>query len=108
MAAAVVGGTVLALRTSSWPLAWMGLELNLLGFVPLAILTLYNKKSAITYFVVQSIGSLLLLYGGVTATAAGLTCVLGVLLKIGLTPLHFWVPHVARKLSPIGLGTLLS
>jgi len=89
MAAAVAGGTLLALRASSWPMAWMGLELNLLGFVPITMLTLTNKKSAITYFVVQSIGSLLLLYGGVTVTAAIMTCFLGVLLKMGLTPLHF-------------------
>jgi hypothetical protein len=74
----------------------------------MAILSLANKKSAITYFVVQSIGSLLLLYGGLTITFANVTCFLGVLLKIGLTPLHFWVPPVARKLSPTGLGTLLS
>ena len=108
MAAAVVGGTILALRASSWPIAWIGLELNLLGFVPMTILALTNKKSAMTYFVVQSIGSLLLLFGGVTVTAAVLTCFMGVLLKIGLTPLHFWVPPVARKISPIRLGTLLS
>ena len=108
MTAAVVGGTMLALGASTWPVAWIGLELNLLGFVPMAMLTLTNKKSAITYFVVQSIGSLLLLYGGITTAAALLASFLGVLLKMGLTPLHFWVPPVARKLSPMGLGTLLS
>merc|ERR1719309_1372389 len=92
---------MLALGASTWPVAWIGLELNLLGFVPIAIL-------AITNFVVQSIGSLLLLYGGINIAAAIVTCFLGVLLKIGLTPLHFWVPPVASKLSPMGLGTLLS
>jgi len=66
MATAVISGTLLTLRANSWPLAWIGLELNLLGFLPLAMLGLHNKKSAITYFMVQSIGSLLLLFSGVT------------------------------------------
>jgi len=89
MAAAVVGGTVLALGADAWPLAWIGLEINLLGFVPVAISTVERKKSAMTYFVVQRVGSLLLLFGGITAAALVLVSAGGVLLKMGLAPLHY-------------------
>lgn len=90
MAAAIVGGTLVAVGAAAWPLAWLGLELNLLGFVPLVMLPTSKKKAAISYFVVQSVGSLLLLYGGLSPVRAlMLSAALGLLLKIGLAPLHF-------------------
>jgi len=90
MAAAIVGGTLVAVGAAAWPLAWLGLELNLLGFVPLVMLPTSKKKAAISYFVVQSVGSLLLLYGGLSPVRAlMLLAALGLLLKIGLAPLHF-------------------
>ena len=90
MAAAIVSGTLVAIGAAAWPLAWLGLELNLLGFVPLVMLPISKKKAAISYFVVQSVGSLLLLYGGLSPVRAlMISAALGLLLKIGLAPLHF-------------------
>jgi len=86
----------------------MGLELNLLGFLPLAISGLHNKKSSISYFIVQSIGSLLLLFAGLSGLSLVGIRLAGALLKLGLVPLHFWVPPVAAGLGRAGLGALLS
>ena len=89
MAAALIGGALLTVGSTSWPVAWIGLELNLLGFVPLTIIQMENKKPAIHYFVVQSAGSLLLLFGGISAGVALGLGLIGLLLKMGLAPLHF-------------------
>ena len=86
----------------------MGLELNLLGFVPLAMLRTENKKPAIYYFVVQRVGSLLLLFGGMSVGVALSLCLFGLLLKMGLAPTHFWVPPVAGRLSRTSFGLLLT
>jgi len=86
----------------------VGLELNLLGFVPITITALSRKKSAMSYFVVQRVGSLLLLYGGVTPSTCTAVCAGGILLKMGLAPLHYWVPPVAARLEAPGLGALLT
>ena len=86
----------------------MGLELNLLGFVPLAMIRTENKKPAIYYFVVQSVGSLLLLFGGMSAGVALSLCLFGLMLKMGLAPMHFWVPPVAGRLSRASFGLLLT
>ena len=108
MFAALVGGTALAAGSIAWPVAWIGLELNLLGFVPLAINSNDTKKPAMFYFVVQRVGSLLLLFGGISMNTVTLLAVLGLLLKIGLAPVHFWVPPVAGRLSRWMFGLLLT
>ena len=108
MAAALIGGTLLTVGANAWPVAWMGLELNLLGFIPFAIIRTENKKPAIYYFVVQSVGSLLLLFGGMSVGIALSLCLFGLLLKMGLAPLHFWVPPVAGRLSRTSFGLLLT
>ena len=86
----------------------MGLELNLLGFIPLAMIRTENKKPAIYYFVVQSVGSLLLLFGGMSVSVALSLCLFGLLLKMGLAPMHFWVPPVAGRLARLSFGLLLT
>ena len=48
---------------------WAGLEINLLGFIPLIVrrgITL-EAESAIKYFLVQALGSRVLLIGRITA-----------------------------------------
>ena len=108
MIAALVGGTALAAGSVAWPVAWIGLELNLLGFVPLAITSNDTKKPAMFYFVVQRVGSLLLLFGGISGGTVALLSILGLLLKMGLAPVHFWVPPVAGRLSRWMFGLLLT
>lgn len=58
-------GTVVVASRSSWPVAWLGLELNLLSFISFSITQPHCKKGAMVYFVVQSCGSLLVLLGGI-------------------------------------------
>jgi len=86
----------------------MGLEINVIGFIPLAMISIHNKKSAMSYFIAQSIGSLLLLYGGLTSGVVAFACVVGAVLKLGIAPLHFWVPPVVRRLPRAAAGALMS
>lgn len=68
-----------------------------------------NKKPAMTYFVVQRVGSLLILFGGLIASHPATTLSLvGLLVKIGLVPVHYWVPLVVGRLSFANLGLLLT
>lgn len=61
----VLIGTVIVASRYSWPVAWLGLELNLLSFIPFSLSQSHCKKGAMVYFVVQSCGSLLVLLGGI-------------------------------------------
>jgi len=104
-------GSLLVLNTSRWPIAWLGLELNLISFVPAAINKEKRKKPAITYFIAQSCGSLIILLGGLIIDSSLLSkaiILLGIILKMGLMPLHYWVPLVANSLKNFFLYILLS
>ena len=107
-------GTVLALSSSSWLGCWVGLEINLLSFIPLI-----NKKSqfaaeaALKYFLVQALASAILLMSALLASwqinlpsvdygpPINLRLIIGtaLLLKIGAAPLHFWFPGVIEGLD---------
>jgi len=90
-------------------MAWIGIELNLIGFLPLAIGGLPNKKASMLYFVAQRLGSLLILFGSLVCMGVvGILTVLGLVLKLGLVPVHFWVPPVVGRLGRAGLVALLT
>jgi len=62
------------------------------------------------YFIAQRVGSLILLLGGIILgylTFGGLLVGAGLIIKIGLLPLHYWVPAVVAHLPRRGLYLLL-
>ena len=102
----VIAGTGCVLSASSWPVAWLGLELNLMCFVPIVIKDESLKKTCIIYFVAQRVGSLSIVAAGLLADSSSwvqLFLLLGVLLKMGAIPLHFWVPIVVTRLGRFGV-----
>ena len=112
-------GLSLMLSTYHLLLLFIGLEISSLAFYVLCGYLREEKKSieaALKYFILGSIGSAVLLMGialvfvnqetiVVTAFAAGTTravgfslsfavVILGLLFKLSIVPLHFWVPDV--------------
>nr|YP_010520596.1 NADH dehydrogenase subunit 2 [Coenobita clypeatus]UXP76992.1 NADH dehydrogenase subunit 2 [Coenobita clypeatus] len=96
----LVLGTLLSISSCSWFSAWVGLELNLLSFIPLMLTKSdqYSSEAALKYFLIQSLGSslvvfsasLMLIYPGIALVI--LFCAL--ILKLGGAPFHFWFPQV--------------
>jgi len=85
-------GTLVVLGATAFPIAWLGLELNLIAFLPWALRREAQKKGAIGYFIAQGVGSLILLLGGLTIgylSVGGLLVGGGLIVKIGLLPLHY-------------------
>nr|AKS04259.1 NADH dehydrogenase subunit 2 [Parasagitta elegans] len=107
----VMLGTLVVLSSATWPVAWIGLELNLLAFIAVSMFAFKAKKSAMTYFVCQGSGSLLVIIGGMLTNMCSvgyLFVVAGLVFKMGLLPLHFWVPVVVVVLCRFNLFMLLS
>jgi len=103
-------GTVAAISVNSWPIIWLGLELNLISFVPRFIKQDVNKKPAMIYFIIQRIGSIVLLRAGMIAevkTSLILFLLLGLVVKLGAAPLHFWLPAVLPNLETLGLYIIM-
>nr|YP_008378730.1 NADH dehydrogenase subunit 2 [Appalachioria falcifera]AFR77027.1 NADH dehydrogenase subunit 2 [Appalachioria falcifera] len=118
----LVGGTLIAVTGSSWFVVWMGLEMNMMSFIPLVNLSSkINSEALFSYFLVQVIGSLLLFYVGVVGSiwvsygnfmydvfSSGGVLIMLMALKLGASPVHFWFPSVVEGLDWFGVLMLMT
>nr|YP_514724.1 NADH dehydrogenase subunit 2 [Grasseichthys gabonensis]BAE79956.1 NADH dehydrogenase subunit 2 [Grasseichthys gabonensis] len=116
-------GTTLTFLSSHWLLAWMGLEINTLAIMPLMAKQHHPRAVEATtkYFLTQATAAALILFA--TTTNAWLTgewsidnlshpaamtlTTIAIALKIGLAPVHFWLPEVLQGLN-LTTGLILS
>nr|WMY24196.1 NADH dehydrogenase subunit 2 [nr. Quasitermes sp.] len=109
----LVGGVLVSVSSNSWLGAWMGLEINLMSFIPLMsnVKNMYNTEASLKYFIVQVLASATLLFLVVMKTLTEdlftfemnpytpmIICT-PLLLKSGAAPLHWWFPGVMEGLS---------
>uniref|UniRef100_Q4FCU9 NADH-ubiquinone oxidoreductase chain 2 n=1 Tax=Traulia minuta TaxID=334777 RepID=Q4FCU9_9ORTH len=100
-------GTILSISSNSWFGVWMGLEINLLSFIPLMAnnKSMMMNESSIKYFIVQAMASTMLLFsilliqmkyplGWEKEIIPSMMISSSLLLKIGAAPFHFWFPEV--------------
>lgn len=91
-------GLTIAVCSSSWFGVWIGLELNLLSFIPLISIkdNQYSSEAALKYFLIQALGSIVLLISAVIVILKiqifSISLSAALLLKIGAAPFHFWFP----------------
>lgn len=100
----LVLGLVLCISSDTWFGAWVGLELNLLSFIPLisSRSNRYSSESILKYFLVQVLASIIIIFSALfILMMVNLKIVfsLSLLLKLGAAPFHFWFPQVIEGLS---------
>nr|AUW54708.1 NADH dehydrogenase subunit 2 [Rhinichthys cataractae] len=116
-------GTTLTFASSHWLLAWMGLEINTLAIIPLMAQHHHPRAVEATtkYFLTQATAAAMILFasttnawvtGGwdmnnVTNPIASAMIITALALKIGLAPMHFWMPEVLQGLDLL-TGLILS
>nr|YP_010572964.1 NADH dehydrogenase subunit 2 [Potamon fluviatile]UZH44822.1 NADH dehydrogenase subunit 2 [Potamon fluviatile] len=98
-------GTFITISSSTWFGSWIGLELNMLSFIPLITIKMnfYFSESALKYFLIQALGSTLFIsascmYLTLTFISSPLI-LLSLLLKLGSAPFHFWFPQVMEGMA---------
>nr|YP_009227458.1 NADH dehydrogenase subunit 2 [Peripolus nepalensis]ADZ56313.1 NADH dehydrogenase subunit 2 [Peripolus nepalensis] len=114
-------GTILSISSTSWFGVWMGLEINLLSFIPMLANSknLMMNESSIKYFIVQAMASTMLLFsilliqlkfpmGWESKYIPSMMISSSLLLKIGAAPFHFWFPEVMGASSWINCLTLMT
>nr|YP_010999333.1 NADH dehydrogenase subunit 2 [Cricotopus trifascia]WPM93179.1 NADH dehydrogenase subunit 2 [Cricotopus trifascia] len=108
----MVLGTVITVSATSWLSMWMGLEINLLSFIPLMMSSknLFSSESSLKYFLTQALASsiflfsiiLLYLFLNLKMNMMNFNFMLissTMLLKSGAAPFHFWFPSVMEGLN---------
>nr|ABV89866.1 NADH dehydrogenase subunit 2 [Oncorhynchus clarkii bouvieri]AFG17118.1 NADH dehydrogenase subunit 2 [Oncorhynchus clarkii]ABY54183.1 NADH dehydrogenase subunit 2 [Oncorhynchus clarkii bouvieri]ABY54192.1 NADH dehydrogenase subunit 2 [Oncorhynchus clarkii bouvieri]AFG17120.1 NADH dehydrogenase subunit 2 [Oncorhynchus clarkii] len=116
-------GTVLTFASSHWLLAWMGLEINTLAIIPIMAQQHHPRAIEATtkYFLTQATAAAMILFASTTNAwlmgeweihqlshpLATTTVMLALALKLGLAPVHFWLPEVLQGLE-LTTGLILS
>nr|WES82309.1 NADH dehydrogenase subunit 2 [Glyptotermes angustus] len=107
----LLGGILISISSNSWLGAWMGLEINLMSFIPIMSSqeNIYTTEASLKYFLVQALASSTLLFMVIMKTLADQTLLTNklfsytmmtpLLLKMGAAPLHWWFPSVMEGLS---------
>nr|YP_010169246.1 NADH dehydrogenase subunit 2 [Sarcophaga tsinanensis]QRZ04168.1 NADH dehydrogenase subunit 2 [Sarcophaga tsinanensis]UFH78325.1 NADH dehydrogenase subunit 2 [Sarcophaga tsinanensis] len=103
-------GTLISISANSWLGAWMGLEINLLSFIPLmSDNKLMSTEASLKYFLTQALASSVFLFATILFLLNSnklnsnflmeMMIFSSLLLKSGSAPFHFWFPNVMEGLS---------
>nr|AAT09561.1 NADH dehydrogenase subunit 2 [Fejervarya limnocharis] len=115
-------GTTMTVASNHWLLAWIGLEINTLAIIPFMTIIPHPRaiEAATKYFLTQASASALILFSAsMSAWKSGewsidslaypftISLSLALMMKLGLAPLHFWLPEVLQGI-PLSSGLILS
>nr|WPY71330.1 NADH dehydrogenase subunit 2 [Gampsocera sp.] len=113
----LIFSTIITISSNSWLSAWMGLEINLLSFIPLmSDNNLMSTEASLKYFLTQALASSILLFSFILMMVCknyeiysflmmnemnftNLMIFSSLLLKTGAAPFHFWFPNIIEGLS---------
>nr|YP_009132997.1 NADH dehydrogenase subunit 2 [Graphium chironides]AKB92515.1 NADH dehydrogenase subunit 2 [Graphium chironides] len=103
--------TLISISSNSWLGCWIGLEINLMSFIPLISNSknLLSSEAALKYFLAQSIASInflftilmkmMLLKNFEIHNFISIMINSSMLMKMGSAPFHFWFPNIIEGLS---------
>nr|AYW52285.1 NADH dehydrogenase subunit 2 [Lebiini sp. 2 ACP-2013] len=108
-------GTLISISSYTWLGTWMGLEINLLSFIPLLKMknNSYSSESSIKYFLIQTFASMIFLFtilimmisNNMISETLNLNLYLMMIinstlfLKMGAAPFHFWFPEIIEGMN---------
>nr|WPW47282.1 NADH dehydrogenase subunit 2 [Halobates alluaudi] len=104
--------TLLVLSSENWFGMWMGLEINMLSFIPLMEeeKNMMSSESKMIYFIIQSMASMMFVF---MITVNPLIMIdenminylpmsvitLSMMIKMGMAPMHLWFINIMKKLK---------
>nr|WGL40175.1 NADH dehydrogenase subunit 2 [Hestinalis nama] len=112
--------TLISISSNSWLGCWIGLEINLLSFIPLISNpnNLLNSEASLKYFLTQSIASINFLFSILLSMLSLKNFMLNdlisilinssMLMKMGSLPFHFWFPNIMEGLSWLNCFILMT
>nr|ADZ14464.1 NADH dehydrogenase subunit 2 [Dactylocnemis pacificus] len=119
----LISGTIITMSSSHWLLAWAGLEMNTLAIIPIISKQHHPRatEAATKYFLTQATASTMILFASsmnawktgqwnifqLSLPEATMLLTLALAMKLGLAPLHFWLPETLQG-TTLFTATLIS
>nr|YP_009528683.1 NADH dehydrogenase subunit 2 [Abscondita anceyi]AXU05696.1 NADH dehydrogenase subunit 2 [Abscondita anceyi]UYG49039.1 NADH dehydrogenase subunit 2 [Abscondita chinensis]UYG49052.1 NADH dehydrogenase subunit 2 [Abscondita chinensis] len=109
----LIMSTLISISAYTWLGMWIGLEINLLSLIPIIqSKSIMSSESSIKYFITQAIASTIIMlsmimmmwkfnFSSIMNMKSNLLMIMnsGLILKMGMAPLHFWFPEVLEGLN---------
>nr|ANT45812.1 NADH dehydrogenase subunit 2 [Apolygus lucorum] len=104
-------GTMMVVSSSNWLNMWIGLEINMMSFIPLMFKSKNNflSQSSMMYFLIQSMAStmfiIMILFNKYmfisfySTNAQNIIIFITMMMKMGMPPFHMWFPELMSKLN---------
>nr|YP_010024722.1 NADH dehydrogenase subunit 2 [Colias fieldii]QOQ35012.1 NADH dehydrogenase subunit 2 [Colias fieldii] len=112
--------SLISISANSWMGCWIGLEINLLSFIPLISnnKNLMSTEASLKYFLVQSIASINFLFiilfkmffmkNFEINNLFSIMINSSLLMKMGASPFHFWFPNIMEGMNWFNCFILMS
>nr|AIM56850.1 NADH dehydrogenase subunit 2 [Papilio polytes] len=116
----LIFSTLISISSNSWLGCWIGLEINLLSFIPLisSHKNLLYSEAALKYFLTQAIASINFLFSILIKMILmknfeinyliSIMINSSMLMKMGSAPFHFWFPNIIEGLSWLNCFILMT
>nr|QHZ87490.1 NADH dehydrogenase subunit 2 [Agriocnemis femina] len=103
----MITGTTITISSKTWIMMWIGLEMNLLSFIPLMAQNKnpYETEASMKYFMTQAMASMIMLMALILSDMKMETeipkmmMLTAIFIKMGAAPFHMWFPSVMQGLS---------
>nr|QEH58954.1 NADH dehydrogenase subunit 2 [Metrocoris sp. XD-2019] len=112
MLTTLILSTILVLSSENWMSTWMGLEINMMSFVPLMEKekSLNSSESKMMYFLIQSMSSILFVFMVIMEPMIMIkeelmknmfmiVISISMMTKMGMAPMHMWFVNIIKKMS---------
>nr|WNO18619.1 NADH dehydrogenase subunit 2 [Tagiades trebellius martinus] len=116
----LIFSTFISISSNSWMGCWIGLEINLLSFIPLISNSnnLFSSEASLKYFLTQTIASINFLFSILLKMIfmknfeinnfISILINSSLLMKMGSAPFHFWFPNIIEGMSWLNCFILMT
>jgi len=97
------------LSANSWLILWARIEGLLITVTPLLLTpSSSSNERVLLYFLTQALRGILVLFRITIPTSSDFYLATALILKLGLVPLHWWIPKVIRGITYLSIWVLSS
>nr|UPL65868.1 NADH dehydrogenase subunit 2 [Thaumastocoris safordi] len=115
----LIASTMIIISSKNWINMWIGMEINLMSFIPLIFKEKNNATSeaSMIYFLAQSLGSILFMISIINSfllkslminNLNSMLLMSSLMIKLGSAPFHYWMTMIVSKINWFNILILMT